>query len=217
MRETFDEYKETLEKNFINFTYLYDGDILFSKNLSYTETVNNHSISPSFIIRTIDKIYRQSFRNLIGKSKDIIISYDFSKNDLSSQKIFSLIDNLNIKPVYVFCSDNSKKYFGITKEQNGPFPKYFYNIQTIYNKNYDLYTSPMVENDDDEIVLYVSDSSIQSLVYSIQNMEYEIVDDGLKKNHTIKYPFYECDFNSYKVVIKDVSKIRDEKIDKILS
>jgi hypothetical protein len=217
LRETFDEYKETLERNFINFNYLYDGDIIYSKDFSYTESVPNHSISPSFIIRTIDKIYRQSFQNLIIKSTDIIINYDFCKNNLSSDKIFSIIDNLNIKPVYVFCSDNSKKHFGIIKERNVPFPKYFYNIQTIYNKNYDFYTSPMVEDSDDELILYVVDSSIQSLVYSIQNMEYKIVDDGLKKNHTIKCPFYECDFNSYKVIIKDISKIREEKIDKVLS
>jgi hypothetical protein len=83
------------------------------------------------------------------------------------------------------------------------------------NKNYDLYYSPLIEDSGDEIVLYISDASIQSLVYTIQNMEYEII-GGQKKNHTIKYPFYECDFNSYKISIKDISKIRDEKIDSIL-
>ena len=68
MKETFDEYKETLEKNFVNFTYLYDGDVISSKDLSYTETVNNHSISPSFIIRTIEQIYRKSFNIVFDKS-----------------------------------------------------------------------------------------------------------------------------------------------------
>lgn len=215
MKETFDEYKETLEKNFVNFTYLYDGDVISSKDLSYTETVNNHSISPSFIIRTIDQIYRKSFNIVFEKSEEIVISRDLSKG-LIGEEIFSLIDELKIKPLYVFCSESSKKYFGIVKKNNGPFPEYFYNIKTIYNKNYDLYYSPMINDFSDEIILYVVDSSFQSLVYSIQNMEYEIIDSGNKKNHTIKYPFYECDFNSYKISIKDISKIRDEKINKIL-
>lgn len=215
MKETFDEYKETIEQNLINFSYLYDGDVIGSIEQEHKENINNHSVSPSFIIRTFDDIYRKSFELMMSKSKQIFISQDLSKLDLDGDKIFSIIDGLKIKPFYVFCSSSSKKRFGIIKSNIGTFPDYFYNIKTIYNKNYDLYYSPLIEDSGDEIVLYISDASIQSLVYTIQNMEYEIT-GGQKKNHTIKYPFYECDFNSYKISIKDISKIRDEKIDSIL-
>lgn len=210
MKEKFDEYKDTLERNLINFSYLYDGDVISSINEEYKEDINNHTVSPSFIIRTFNNIYKKSFQRMVSNSKEISITQDLSK--LDGDKIFSIIDDLKIKPLYIFCSNNSKNRFGIIKSNSGPFPDYFYNIKTIYNKNYDLYYSPLIEESNDEIILYISDSSIQSLVYSIQNMEYKID----KKNHTIKYPFYECDFNSYKISLKDISKIRDEKIDSIL-
>jgi hypothetical protein len=212
MKETFDEYKETIERNLIKFSYLYDGDVISSTTEEYKEDIDNQTVSPSFIIRTFNHIYKKSFERMMSNSKEISISHDLSKLDLDGDKIFSIIDDLKIKPLYIFCSEQSKKRFGIIKSNSGPFPDYFYNIKTIYNKNYDLYYSPLIEESNDELILYISDSSMQSLVYSIQNMEYRIN----KKNHTIKYPFYECDFNSYKISIKDISKIRDEKIDSIL-
>lgn len=215
MKETFDEYKETIEQNLINFSYLYDGDVISYKTEEYKEDIDNQTVSPSFIIRTFNHIYKRSFERMMLNSKEISISYDLSKLDLDGDKIFSIIDSLGIKPLYIFCSTESKKRFGIIKSNSGPFPDYFYNIKTIHNKNYDLYYSPLIKETNDEIILYISDASIQSLVYSIQNMEYEIK-GAQKKNHTIKYPFYECDFNSYKISIKDISKIRDEKIDSVL-
>ena len=62
-------------------------------------------------------------------------------------------------------------------------------------------------------------NSIQSLVYSIQNMDYTIEsvnDDNIEWKHTITYNLYDCKFNSYKLSIRDVSKLRIDKINKIL-
>lgn len=216
MKETFDEYKDVLERNLINFSYLYDGDVISSIDEECKEMINNRSVSLSFIIRSFNNIYEKSFEFMMSKSEEILISQDLSKLDLDGNKIFSIIDDLKIKPLYLFCSNKSKKRFGIIKANSGPFPDYFYSIKKVFNRNYDLYYSPLIEDsDDDEIVLYISDASIQSLVYTIQNMEYQ-VKGTQSKNHTIKYPFYECDFNSYKIIIKDVSKMRQDKIDYIL-
>jgi hypothetical protein len=75
-------------------------------------------------------------------------------------------------------------------------------------------------NDDDELTLYVVDNSIQSLVYSLQNMDYVIEpidNNNFEWKHTINYNLYDCRFNSYKISIKDVSKLRNDKINKILN
>jgi hypothetical protein len=85
--------------------------------------------------------------------------------------------------------------------------------------NVDVFYSPLI-NDDDELTLYVVDNSIQSLVYSLQNMDYvieSIDNNNLEWKHTINYSLYDCRFNSYKISIKDVSKLRNDKINKILN
>ena len=75
----------------------------------------------------------------------------------------------------------------------------------------------MITELEDEIVIYVTDKPIQSLVYTIQNMDYVIKKISRKKwSHVINYPFYDCVYNSYKVVIRDISKIRENKIKDLL-
>jgi hypothetical protein len=66
--------------------------------------------------------------------------------------------------------------------------------------------------------MYLVDSGIQSLVYSIQNMTYDIerVDEFDKWKHTINYTLYDCNYKSFKLIIKDLSKIREDKINKLL-
>lgn len=221
MKESFDEYKQTIESNLINFTYLYDGDVISSNHIKYSKniesTVNNNSISPLFIIDSFDYVYAKSFENLIKKSEEISIQFDFSMDELNINDILAMVDKLEIKALYVFCSIKLKSK--ITERfSSGPFPLYFYSIKNIHDKNYDLYYSPFIKEDKDEIVLYVTDKSIQSLVYSIQNMNYYIETfDGNIKKHTLDIPIYDCDFKSYKVSIKNISKIRNERIESILT
>ena len=58
---------------------------------------------------------------------------------------------------------------------------------------------------------------IQSLVWSLQNMTYDIEDDYGVYKHTVNYKFYHCDYNSTVVHVKNTSKLRDEKIDSLLN
>jgi len=228
MRESFDEYKSTIESNIINFTYLYDGDVLFSKKDSYSEIVSHDRTSPLPIINCISDIYDKSIKSMMDRSIEKVIG--IKDNTIlnipgnTDDNIFYYIDELksktnNFKPLYVFCSENSRKLFGITKKMaiNKPFPSHLYDIHKYHSQSYDLYLAPLIDDNEDEFHVYVSDKSIQSLVYSIQNMEYDIekVDNGYK--HTIYYKLYECDFTCYKLIIKDISQIREDKINQLLN
>jgi hypothetical protein len=54
VRESFNEYKKTLEQNLMGITYLYDGDAISSTDESYSEIKTTPLTSPTFIITTIN-------------------------------------------------------------------------------------------------------------------------------------------------------------------
>ena len=229
MRESFDEYKKTIENNLVNFSYLYDGDILSSTNESYSETLSHKNTSPSVIINCIIDIYNLSISNMINKSIDHVINDDLKSlksNAINHGSILHHLDDfqkkLKFDPAYIFTSTNGRSMFLPIKSlpSNKPFPDYFYELQK-YNRGklrrYDLYLCPLIEDSEDGAHVYVMDKSIQSLVYSIQNMEYSVEENsyGMYK-HTINFKFYDCDFKCYKLIINDLRKIREDKINQIL-
>jgi len=221
VRESFSEYKKTLEQNLMNISYLYNGDVISSIDSQYTDIKNSPLTSPSFIINSIVNIYQESFNMVFSKSKEFIIPVE-SMSLLKNINIFDKISELGIKPLYIFCSDKSRKIFDISKSSNNTsaFPSYFYSIDKYIGMNVDVFYSPLVVDDEDEAVLYVVDNSIQSLVYSIQNMDYiiePIDDNNIEWRHTINYNLYDCRFNSYKLSIREVSRLRNDKINKILN
>lgn len=222
MRESFTEYKKTLEQNLMNISYLYNGDVISSADSCYIEIKNSPLTSPSFIINSISNIYQESIDIMINKSKEFIIPLE-SLNDVGKDvNMFDKISELGIKPLYIFCSDKSRKLFGISKSKTNTsaFPSYFYPIDKYIGINVDVFYSPLIKDDDDELILYVVDRSIQSLVYSIQNMDYKIEQndkDNIEWKHTMEYNLYDCRFNSYRLSIKNLSKLRNDKINKILN
>lgn len=199
-------------------TYLYDGDVISSVDKYYTEIKKNSQTSPKFIINTIVEIYNQSFNNMISKSKEVLIP----EESLSAlDNILDKITDLGINSLYIFTSKKGAKLFQFIpkvskQEVNKPFPEYFYHIEKFIGLNLSVYYSPFVDESDGETILYITDKSFQSLVYSIQNMDYKV--DKNKNNylHTLDYKLYDCNYNSYKVVIKNVSKMRQDKINQIL-
>jgi hypothetical protein len=220
VRESFSEYKKTLEQNLMNISYLYNGDVISSIDSHYTEVKNSPLTSPSFIINSIINIYQESFDMMISKSKEFVIPLE-SLGDFRQEVIFDRINELGIKPVYIFCSDKGKKLFGITKSPGttSAFPSYFYNIDKYPHINLEIFYTPLIK-EDDESILYVVDNSIQSLVYSIQNMDYKIEpndESNTEWKHTMIYNLYDCRFNSYKLSIRNVSRLRHDKINKILN
>ena len=156
----------------MSISYLYNGDVISSVDSQYTEIKNSPLTSPSFIINSIVNIYQQSFNIMTTKCKEFIIPLE----SLNDSNMFDKISELSINPLYIFCSDKSRKLFGISKSKTNTsaFPSYFYPIDKYIGINVDVFYSPLIKDDDDELILYVVDKSIQSLVYSIQNMDYKI-------------------------------------------
>lgn len=209
MRESFSEYKKTIESNIEQFDYLYSGDIKSSKQMSYSKKIKNNSISPSFIIDVIDKIYKDSITNLVNNSKTKF-NINLSFRDLKSLNLFDIprvIEKIDVEYNYIF---TNFKHENIHK--SGPFPDYFYQYNNLFTYKTKIYNSPFIEKYKGEVKLYLVDKPIQSLVYSIQNMDYEIKGD----KHTITYPFYYCDYKSYNVLIRDIVTNRENIINDIL-
>ena len=206
----------------MNISYLYNGDVISSADSCYIEIKNSPLTSPSFIINSISNIYQESIDIMINKSKEFIIPLE-SLNDVGKDvNMFDKISELGIKPLYIFCSDKSRKLFGISKSKTNTsaFPSYFYPIDKYIGINVDVFYSPLIKDDDYELILYVVDRSIQSLVYSIQNMDYKIEQndkDNIEWKHTMEYNLYDCRFNSYRLSVKNLSKLRNDKINKILN
>lgn len=214
MKESFDEYKKTIEDNVINFTYLYDGDVIDSEIRYYEEFRNSKNTSPNFIINCIKKIYDESI--------EIMLNRDYKEVTIVKEKFDGITNTVSelsgFNTTYVFISDNFKFPEGKLKaDDKRPFPHYFYEKIIFTSFGFDVYECPLISDKSDDVSIYVTDKSIQSLVYSIQNMEYKVESQNGEYKHTIKYNLYNCDYNVYKINIKDLSKIRDEKINSILN
>jgi len=207
----------------MNISYLYNGDVISSIDSQYTEIKNSPLTSPSFIINSIVNIYQESFDIMINKCKEFVIPEESIVGLGKQGNLFDKISELGIKSNYIFCSDKGKKLFGVNNNfstNTSAFPSYFYSIDKYIGINVEVFCSPLVREDEDEIVLYAVDNSIQSLVYSIQNMDYSIEandKDNLEWKHTMIYNLYDCRFNSYKLSIRNVSRLRHDKINKILN
>ena len=200
--------------------YLYSGDVISSDEREYTEVKNSPLTSPIFIINSIIQIYNESLLSMFEKSNEIIIPKECIMNN---ENLFDLInDKIGFKPSYMFLSEKSKKILGGIKSISSvnSLPAYFYNIDRYVGLNLDVFYSPIISEEDGDSIIYVTDRAIQSLVYSIQNMDYvieKVDDENSNWNHKILYKFYNCKYNSTKIVVRNVSKIRETKINEILS
>jgi len=147
---------------------------------------------------------------MINKSELIDLAFDRETNILKS--FLEKVEELNIGRKYVFCQISYSNLFGPSiSDTNRPFPQYFYIKKNL--NGIKIYESPNIISHKNEIDIYVTDRSIQSLVYVIQNMFY-VIDGNI---HTIYYKIYDCDYCSYKISFRDVSKIRNDKISSIIS
>lgn len=228
MRESFAEYKKTIDLNLCAIPFLYSGDVKSSFIDYYSEVKTSPLTSPNFVINSIIKIYNMSLEKMMQNAKEIILAEETLLNT-QSRNFLDKLKELNVNAHFLFTTPKSSKLFGVilnNHNNNKPFPSYFYPIEKITGLNLDIILTPSIDEVDDEIIFYSSSKPIQSLVYTIQNMDYNITpiddeDDEIpsvpsKWKHEISFNFYDCDFQSYKIVIRNVSKIRQEKINQIL-
>ncbi len=214
MKESFDEYKKTIELNLLNISFLYSGDVISSIYDQYEENILHKKTSPKFIINSLDSIWNWSVNQMIKNTSGEIISIlDFEKLDINGLWLEDLVNSLNIEsftPRFIFI--NSTKYLGIVRNNDRkPLPEYFYSFRK--SKELEFYKIPIINETDGQIDIYITNKPIQSLVYVIQNMEYEISDNI----HRMFYNLYNCDYNCYKITIKSIKKMRDDKISQLLS
>lgn len=226
MVDDFSEYKKTIEGNLINTPFLYSGDVISSSIHKYSEVKHTPLVSPSFVINCISKIYQMSFDKLVEKSKEVILSEDSVIRNLSpTENFLDKLVKIGMNPHFIFVSNKSAKLLGIKYNiiNNRPLPYYFYEIEKYIGINLDVLICPNIEEIDGETVMFVTDKPIQSLVYTIQNMDYKVtpIEDETKDLmswiHEIEFNFYDCDYVSNKILIKNLSKIRDDKINKLLN
>lgn len=220
MRESFFEYKKTLDSILEGVNYLYSGDVISSDIRYFTQKKSNPLTSPSFIIDSIKFIYDESLTSMIQKSEEIIIPKEGI--DSSINFIEYLISKSPFKPSFIFCSNESKKLLHLQKkiDSTKTLPSYFYSIEKYIGLNVDIFLTPLIDDEDGNYSFYITDGPIQSLVYSIQNMEYNITpidETNTEWEHKMQYNFYDCKYKSIKIELRNVSKIRDSKINDILS
>jgi hypothetical protein len=222
MLKPFYGYKKIIENNLLSLSYLYSGDVISSINSSYKEELPIDSTLPKkfikwrFIINSLDSMRKWSIENMINNTNMEIISVlDFEKLDMNGLWLEDLVNNLNIEsftPKFIFI--NSTKYLGIVKDNGGrPLPEYFYQQGVRKSKDLEIYKISIIDEIDEQIVIYITDKPIQSLVYVLQNMEYTVSDNI----HKMTYNLYNCDYRCYKITVKNIIKMRDDKISQLLS
>lgn len=213
----FSDYKKTLEDLLQNISFLYSGDVISSEERTMTIDVKHNSFSPELMRNVLLDIYNDSITNMIEKSEEVSIS----SNNLKD--IYQLMD-MNSNSKYLFYSSNSNLNLNISSHLEGEFGSYFlpsYFNQRIklasYGSDISAYFSPIIKDNIDEYEILFVDKPIQSLVWSLQNMTYEIVPDFGKYKHIVKYRFYDCDYKSVKIVVRSLGKIREKKISSLLN
>lgn len=209
----FSEYKKSLEDILQNVSFLYSGDIISSYDKSVSLKLKHRSFSPELIRLMLLDIYNESISYMISKSNQISISSESVKN------IYEVLESAN-NPSFIFYSSNSKMSLKLSDndfpDAKSFLPNFFYDRIKLLN-NVSGFYCPNIEDNLDDSHLIISDKPIQSLVWSLQNMDYQILfSDGFYE-HKINYSIYECDFNSQIIHIKNINKIRDEKLTHLLN
>ena len=175
MRESFNEYKKTLESNLVSIDYLFSGDVISSVDMSYSELKMNKSTSPSLIINCFEKIYKESFDILKSKSSEIVITQESLTVGDVDQFISRVKDMTSLDYKYFFMSNKAFSYMGFVfhLDEKRSLPGYFYRMTS--GNPVTFYFSPEIKDDDDTYIIYASDLPFQSLVYGIQNMDYSMI------------------------------------------
>lgn len=210
--KSFLAYKKTLDTFFSNISYLYNGDATSSIDSSYSEVRGYSCLSTKFIINVISNIYKESYELMVEKSKMVSISDKILDEYLLKMTWIDFFkEYCNIEMGYIFCGEKMKYRFRNLSDFSKLLPNYFYPIGSL------AYFNPYITENEGESIIYIVDGGIQSLVYGIQNMDYSIekVSDNEWK-HIMNYKLYNCNYNSCKLVIKDLIKLREDRINSII-
>lgn len=208
--DVFIKYKEKLEKELLDIDYLYSGDVKTEYPINHYEKykiINNDELDKKFINEVILDIYEKSILQMMD------IAIEFVSIDNKYSKVHSIIRENNINSNFVFVNKNGKKT--ILNMSNVNIKRYKHILPRYFFKLYDeanIYLCPFIKNVSYENDIFLVDKPIQSMVYILQNMRYEIDKVGDKWKHIIKYDLYDCDYTSYKIVLRDIQKYRNKQL-----
>ena len=193
--------------------------VINSEKLKFCKSIKHSNFSSTFISEIISEIYDWSFKKMIDNSTEIIIH----KNKFTD--VYDLLNEYNIDPKILFYSKNSNLNLNLGGHlvegsgDKGYLPDYFMRRFKLmsYGNQVSAFYSPLIEDESDDCHFYLVDRPIQSLVWGLQNMEYEIMNDFDFYTHKVTIPIYHCDYKSYKIRVIDTAKIREEKINTLLN
>jgi hypothetical protein len=213
----FDNYKKSLENFLQSIDFIYSGDVINSVDKKYVNKLKHSSFSAQLFREMMIDIYNYSFEKMFEKSKEIII------HSSSFSDIYELIDKIPINPKILFYSTNSQMNLGLGShlEDDGHIylPSYFtrrFKLMS-YGKEVSSYYSPLILDEVDDCHFYLVDKPIQSMVWSLQNMNYSVNKVISSNEHLIEIPVYNCDYEVYKVRVVNTQKFRNDKINSILN
>lgn len=212
-----DNFKKSLEDYLQNIEFIYAGDVINSVDKLFTKKLKHTSFSAEFMKEVIVVIYNHSFQKMFENCKEIVVH---RSNFID---IHNFIQSLPQKNTLLFYSNNSNKNLQLggsqlPKGKDLFLPQYFnrkFKIMS-YGVEVSAFYSPFIKDSVDDCHFYLVDRPIQSLVWTLQNMTYEISKGFSSNDHIIKLPIYNCDFEATRVRVINTQKLREEKINSIL-
>lgn len=214
----FDNYKKILEDFLQNIDFIYSGDIINSVDKNYVQKLKHSSFSDNIFKDMMMDIYNWSFNQMKNQSKEVVIH----RNNFLD--IYKLMNKIPINPKILFYSTNSNLNLNLgshvleSEDGTGYLPSYFnrrFKLMS-HNREVSAYYSPLIEDDIDDCHFYLVDKPIQSMVWSLQNMNYSVNRGFSSNDHVINIPIYNCDYEVYKIRVVNTQKLREDKINSIL-
>lgn len=218
--DAFSNYKKTLEDFLVNIDFIFSGDVLNSIDKQFYEKLNHSSFSAIFVKKVLTEIYNYSVESMFTKSEEIIIH----RNSYSD--IYDIMSSVPINPKILFYSQNSNINLNLgshvvenSDSEDSYLPNYFTRRFKLlsHNREVSSYFCPQITDGLDDCHFYLVDKPIQSMVWSLQNMQYSINKCFSSNEHIIQIPFYNCNYKSYKVRVVNTQKLREDKINSILN
>lgn len=209
----FDNYRKSLDNFLQSIDFIYAGDVINSVNKKYLNTLKDSSFSAHLFREMMIDIYNYSFEKMSQKSKEIIID----RNSFSD--IYQLMDSIPVSPKILFYSINSNMNLGLGShledDDHSYLPSYFSRRFKLisYGREVSAYYSSLILDDVDDCHFYLCDRPIQSMVWSLQNIDYSVNESN---DHLIEIPVYNCDYEVYKIRVVDTQKLRNDKINSLL-
>lgn len=213
-------FKTLLEGQLEQTEFIYAGDVIDSTTSLFSQSIEGHEFSPDLVTEMLTEVYNQSFQDMVDNCSEITI------NRRDFKDLYNVIEELSWTPTILFFSTRE----GLNLELEGELvanlddfiPPYFskrYQLRVsslALNGRRDLeisaFFSPLIGESATESVFYLVDRPIQSLVWSLQNLEYQIEPN----QHLITLPVYRCNFQALKIRVVDTQKLRDNKINRVI-